>query len=266
MNHSLYFTVLFLSPQLHLTAPSHLSVTPTQPHLHPLTPTPFRLCPLPRLSHHLPVALHLPSSTTEARHLLLNSNSTPLYPLPLNSSSPLLHRLLPLSNPFPPPPTRVLCLHPAKLPLPKSPNHSSPSLRPSPPSPQRLHLSVSLPSCLARLPLPRAPSHPEHPHLPLSQGHFLLLVLLQPHFPLASTQAPCHPSSSPLLPSHPPTTQVPLLPALRCLPLPWPRAITCLQDHRAHQALLGPCSSIHLSLACREDSLLSRMVRSRPRS
>lgn len=245
-----------------LTAPSLLPAPPSQPHLHPLTPKPPSPRPLPRPSHHLLVALQLLSNTTEAHHLHHNSHSTLRFPLPLNSSSPLLHRcsfLLPLSKTFLPPPTRVLRLHPAKHPPPRCPSHSSPSLQPSPPSPQHLHLWASLPSSPARLPLPRAHSHREHPLLPLSLGLFLLLVL-QPQCPLASTQAPCHPNSSPRHPSHPPTTQAPLLPDLRCLPPPWPRATTCLQDHRAHQALLGPCSSLHLSLACREDTLLSRMV------
>lgn len=248
---------------LRLTAPSLLSTPPTQPRLCTLTPKPLPPRPLPRPNRHLQAALQLPSNTMEAHHLLLNSHSTLLFLLRLNSSSPLPRcHLLPHSKPFlPPPPTRVLRLHPAKLPLPPRPSHSSPSLRPSPPSPQHLHLPVILPSSPARLPLPRTPSRLEPPLLPLSLGLFRLLVLLQSPCPLASTQAPCHPNSSPLHPSHLRTTRVHLLPELRCLPPPWPRATTCLPDHRAHRALLGPCSSLYLSPACREDTLLSRTVR-----
>lgn len=246
-----------LSPQLHLTAPSPLSVTPSRLHHHPPTPKPLPQRPLLSHSRHLLVPLQFLSNIMEAHHLLPNSHSTLLSPLPLNSSSPPVHHhLLQLSRHFLLPPTRVRCLHPAKLQLRKCPSHSSPSPQPSPPSPQHLHLSASPPLAPAHPLLPRGPFHPEHPLL-LSLGLFLLLLLLQPHLPLPSTQAPFHPSSSPLYLSHPPITQVHLLLELRCLPLQWLRATTCLLD---------PCSSLHPSLACREDTLLSRMVRRRPLS
>lgn len=247
---------------LHLTAPSLPSVLPTRPHLRPPTPRLLLPCPLLPPSRHLPAAPQLLSNTTEAHRLLLNSHSTLLSPLPLNSSSPLLlYRRLHRSKLYLHPPTRVPRLHRVRLPLPRPPSRSSPSLHPSLLSPRRLHLPASLPSPPAHPPLPRAPSHLEHPRLPLSLGLFLLLVLLPPLPLLVSTQAHCRHSSSPLHPSRSPITQGPLLPELRCLPLLWLRATTCLQDLRAHQALLGPCSSLHHSLACRQDTLLSRTVR-----
>lgn len=235
---------------LRLRARSLLSVPPTPPPLPPLRP-------LPRPSLPLPAAPQLLSNTTEDHHLLLNSHSALLFPPPPSSSLQLLPLLLPLSKPFLPPPTRVPCLHPAKLRPPPCPSPSSRSPQPSPPSPQHLHLPAILPSTRARLPPLRAPSHLEPPLLPHRPG----LFLLKSPCTLASTQAPCHPNSSPLHPSHPPTTQAPLLPEFRCPLLPWPRATTCLQDPRAPQVPRGPCSSTRLSLACREDTPPSRTVR-----
>ncbi|KAF3853787.1 hypothetical protein F7725_014475, partial [Dissostichus mawsoni] len=216
-------------------APPQSSQPPVSaPYSAPLPPpTPRRppLRPLPQPSLPLPAAPQLLSNTTEDHHLLLNSHSALLFPPPPSSSLQLLPLLLPLSKPFLPPPTRVPCLHPAKLRLPPCPSPSSRSPQPSPPSPQHLHLPAILPSTRARLPPLRAPSHLEPPLLPHSPG----LFLLKPPCTLASTQAPCHPNSSPLHPSHPPTTQAPLLPEFRCPLLPWPRATTCLQDPRAPQ-------------------------------
>lgn len=224
----------------------------------------LRLRPLPQYSHPLPESLQLLSNTMEVHRLLLNSHSTLLIHLPLNSSSTLMHcHLPPLSKLSLLPHTQVLSLHITKPLLPQCRNHSNPSLNPSPPSPQLLHPSASLCLCLAHPLLPKAPFHLEHQLHPLNLGLFLL-VLLQLQFPLASTQAPCHPNSSPLQPSHPLTTQVPLLPVLSCLPLPWPRATTCFQDHKAQRAPLGSYSSLQPSPACREDTLLSRMVRVQP--
>lgn len=244
------------------TAPSLPSTPPTQGRLHTLTPRPLRRRPRPQPSRRPRVALQLLSNTTEARRLLLNSRSTRLSPLPPNSSFPLPRRHpLPPSLPFLPPPTRVLRRRRATLLLPWCPSHSSPSRQPSsPPSPQHLHLpAISLLSP-ARLPPPRAPSHLKHPLPPLSRALFRLLS--RSRCLPGRTQAPCRPNSSTLRPSHPPTTRVPLLQGLRCLPLPWPRATTCRQGLRARRGLPGPCSSLPLSLACREDTPLSRMVRS----
>lgn len=240
---------------LHLTAPSPPSVPATRPHPLPLIPKPLRQCPLLPPSHRLSVPLQFHSNIIEARRLLLNSHSTLLFPLPLNSSSPPLHRnLFPLSKAFLPPPTRVRCLHPAKLLLHQCLSHSSPSSQPSHPSPQHLHLSASLLSSQALHPLPRAPSHLEHPCLPHNLGLFLLPGPLQLQLLLPSTQVPCHPNSSPLQLSHPHITQDHLLLEVRCLLRLWPRPTICLPG------LLGLFSSLHLSLAFREVTLPSRMV------
>lgn len=230
--------------QLRPTAPSRRPAPPSQPRRQLPTATPRPTCPPPPpFSRLLPAARRPLSNTTVARLLPASSRSPPPPP----------RRLPPPSTASPPPLTQDPCFHPARL-LP-------PASR-SPPTPRHLHPSASLPSCPAPLfPPPRAPSPPAGLHPPLSRGLFLRLLLLPPRCPLASTPPPCrHPSSSSShrRPSPLPTTQVPLLPLLRCPPRPWPRATICLQDHRGP---LEACTIRSLIRACREDSLLSRTVR-----
>lgn len=245
-----------LSPQLHLPAPSPLSVPPTQLHHHPPTPKLPHQRPLLQPSHHLFVPPPFLSNIMEAQHHLNpNNRSILLSHLPLSSSlPPVQHHLLLLSRHFHPPPTQAQCLPPANLQHPKCLSHNSPSPPLSLLSPQHHLLSASLPLDPGRPLLPRDPSHPEHLLL-LSLVLFLLLFPLQTHLLLPSTQAIFHHSSSPLHLSHLLITQVHLLLELRCLLLQWLRATTCLLDR---------CISPHPSLAYREHTLLSRMVSIQP--
>lgn len=185
--------------------------------------------------------------------------STLLCPLLLSSSLAPMHRHhLLLSRLIPHPPSRVRCLQPVKFRLHQCPSHSSPSHLANLPFLQPPQLWASQPFTLVLLPLLRAPSNPEHRLLPLSLDLFHPLGLLPPPLQLDSIQALCPLSNNPLQPSHSLITQVHHLQGLKCLLLQWLKATTCLQDHRALQGPLGPYSN--LSLACREDTHLSRMV------
>lgn len=211
---------------------------PTVPKLLPVRPTQLRLppAPLPRCPHPVPVLL--PSNITEARRVPPSIPSPLLSPRLHSSSSPPRPRSRP-SPLLPTPP----CLRPARLPPPRR------SLSHSLPSPQHLHLSAKLRSCLAPPLRLRALSHREHPLHPLSLDPFLPLGPLLLRCPLVITAAKC-PPSSPLHPSHRRTTQGPPLPVVTCRLRLWLRATTCLRAPRGRWA----------SLACRGGSPPSRTV------
>ncbi|MEQ2183771.1 hypothetical protein GOODEAATRI_001392 [Goodea atripinnis] len=140
------------------------------------------------------------------------------------------------------------------------PNPSRPSLLLNRLSHQQHSLLASLAFLVAQLHRLKAPFHLNRHHLPLSQGLFLPLVLLPPQLPWVSSSTQWLSNSTPLQPSHHPTTQDPRLPELKCLQPQWDRATTSLLDHRVLRALQDTCRSLPLSLACRQDTLLNKMV------
>ncbi|GLD74177.1 protein transport protein Sec24C isoform X2 [Lates japonicus] len=234
-----------------------LQYCPTQLHLHLLHPKPLLLvlCSHPATTSQWPC--NFSSNTT--RPTAFFSATIQLF------SSPTSQQQFTSSTLAPP----FLCEPSSHLPLVRClpPNSSCSSSVPAtailPPNPA--------PFSSAPPPVSSLPSSPVHLPCPgllptQSTPTFLSAWIFPPpgppplQLPLANA-GPMPPNSSPLHPNHPISLRSTSSQSSDASHFLCPRATTCLQDHRAHPGLLESLQQPLFSLACREDTLLNRMVR-----